>query len=142
MTLHIRKLLFVFASNTAHLFTPLFPSSSVINPPVAPKKIDASSAKKGIASVYGTREDGFVGRKTASGVILSSNMMTVAHRTLPFGTLLRIINPKTGKYAIAKVVDRGPYISGRVLDLNMPVAKAIGFSGLGEVEYQQIQPSY
>ena len=142
MIRYIKKVMFVFISNTTHMLSPFVPQFiSHVNPPMPPtlpKKIKEVYATSGIASVYGTKKDGFLGKTMASGVILSSDMMIVAHKTLPFGTLLKIINPRTGKYVIAKVMDRGPYITGRVLDLNAAVADALGITGLGKVEYKRV----
>ena len=59
----------------------------------------------------------FHGRKTASGRIFDMNKLTCAHRTLPFGTRILIENPRTGKSVIVEVIDRGPYASGRIIDV-------------------------
>lgn len=95
-------------------------------------------AATGIASVYGNKSDGLLGKLTASGEKLTSKFFTVASRTFPFGTLLKIINIKTGDCVIAKVNDRGPYIKGRVLDLNMAVAKALKIKYVGLVKYVKV----
>ena len=143
MTQTIRKTLLVFLTNTLHMFSPLKPSTtSHIKQPVVHTKKPEKYLGAGMASVYGTEEDGFLGKLTASGIRLTSNMMTVAHRTLPFGTLLKIINPRTGQYVFARVADRGPYVSGRVLDLNSPVATAIGINSTGRVIYSRVQSVY
>ncbi len=57
----------------------------------------------------------------------------VAHKTLPFGTLIKVINPRNGKKIMARVVDRGPFIAGRVIDLDRYSAKALGISGIGPI---------
>jgi rare lipoprotein A len=57
----------------------------------------------------------------------------VAHKTLPFGTLVKVINPANGRKIMCRVIDRGPFIAGRVIDLDRPGAKAIGISGVGNV---------
>ncbi|MET0867478.1 MAG: septal ring lytic transglycosylase RlpA family protein [Pseudorhodoplanes sp.] len=82
----------------------------------------------GIASVY--RHGG---QKTASGEIARPGELTAAHRTLPFGTNVRVTNSKTGKSVIVRINDRGPFIKGRVIDLTPSAASAIGFSGLATV---------
>ena len=94
-------------------------------------------AATGLASVYGNKSDGLLGKLTASGERLTSKLFTVASKTFPFGTLLKIINVKTGDYVIARVNDRGPYIKGRVLDLNMAVAKALKIHSTGVVRYEK-----
>lgn len=71
----------------------------------------------GIASFYG-RGDGFAGKRTASGQIFDPYAMTTAHRTLPFGTRIKVTNQSNGKSVLVVGTDRGPYIAGRVLDLS------------------------
>jgi rare lipoprotein A len=81
----------------------------------------------GIASTYGNES----GSKTASGQRFNENAMTCAHRSLPFGTKLRVTHG--GRSVIVTVNDRGPFVRGRVLDLSTGAARAIGLSGLGSV---------
>jgi rare lipoprotein A len=59
--------------------------------------------------------------------------MTAAHRSLPFGTLVRVTNERTGRSIVVRINDRGPFIRGRVIDLMPAAARAIGFSGLAHV---------
>ncbi len=66
------------------------------------------------------------GRHTANGDLFNDNAMTAAHRTLPFGTLVKVTNLKTGQAAILRITDRGPFVEGRILDLTRAAAKAIG----------------
>ena len=79
----------------------------------------------GIASYYGNE----AGRKTASGERFNQNAMTCAHRSLPFGTKLRVTHG--GRSVVVTVNDRGPFIRGRVLDLSTGAARAIGLTGAG-----------
>ena|SRR5579871_5234589 len=81
----------------------------------------------GVASMYGNES----GRQTASGQRFNENAMTCAHRSLPFGTHLRVTHG--GRSVIVTVNDRGPFVRGRVLDLSTGAARAIGLSGLGQV---------
>lgn len=67
------------------------------------------------ASYYADR---FTGRKTASGAIFDNNKLTCAHKTLPFGTRLKVTSIKTGKSVIVTVTDRGPFVQGRHIDLS------------------------
>jgi len=76
-----------------------------------------------VASFYGTEFDG---RLTASGVPFHSSQMTCAHRTLPFGTVLRVTDVETRRSVIVKVTDRGPYAKGRVIDLSLAAARDLG----------------
>ena len=81
----------------------------------------------GVASTYGNES----GSQTASGQRFNENAMTCAHRSLPFGTKLRITHG--GRSVIVTVNDRGPFVRGRVLDLSTGAARAVGLSGLGQV---------
>lgn len=67
----------------------------------------------------------FHGRKTASGQPYHKDSLTCAHKTLPFGTMLKVRNPKNNKEVVVKVTDRGPFIKGRTLDLSYAAAKAL-----------------
>jgi len=71
----------------------------------------------GIASWYGLG-DGFAGKRTASGQLFDPYAMTTAHRSLPFGTRIRVINQSNGKSVLVTGTDRGPHVAGRVLDLS------------------------
>ena len=83
----------------------------------------------GIASVYSTES----GSGTASGQKLNPGALTAAHRTLPFGTKVRVTNKKNGRSVVVTINDRGPFIKGRVIDLTPAAAKVLGFSGLTQV---------
>ena len=87
-------------------------------------------AKDGIASIYSTREGG---TQTASGVKLDDNALTAAHRTLPFGSKVRVTNTKNGQSVVVTITDRGPFVPGRVIDLTPAGARALGFNGLAPV---------
>ena len=76
--------------------------------------------------------------KTASGETFNTNDLTAAHRTLPFGTKVRVVNKKTGKSVVVRINDRGPYAHGRVIDLSKASAQAIGISGVGSVDVAQM----
>jgi rare lipoprotein A len=77
----------------------------------------------GIASYY---SDDFQGRKTASGEAYDKNKLTAAHKTLPFGTMIRVTRLDNNKSVVVRVNDRGPYISGRIVDLSRKAAQQIG----------------
>lgn len=79
---------------------------------------------------------GFYGRKTASGAVLTTGMMNVAHRSMAFGT--RIEFRYNGRTCVAVVNDRGPFIAGRTFDLGPGTAQALGFSGVGTVEWRVV----
>jgi rare lipoprotein A len=86
----------------------------------------------GIASVYGSG-DGHAGSRTANGGRLNPAALTAAHRTLPFGTQVAVVNQRNGKQVIVRITDRGPFVRGRIIDLTPAGARAIGVSGLAPV---------
>ncbi len=101
-------------------------------------KMDANNndeVKTSYASYY---HDKFNGRRTASGAIFSNNKLTAAHRTLPFGTKVRITNPKNGLSVIVTINDRGPFHSSRALDLSKAAFDEIGNLATGHmaIEYE------
>jgi rare lipoprotein A len=87
-----------------------------------------ASAETGIASVYN-----YAGRPTADGERASPSAMNAAHRTLPFGTMVRVTNDRNGRSVVVRINDRGPFVAGRVIDLTPAAAGALGFSGLAHV---------
>jgi hypothetical protein len=93
----------------------------------------AGSAIEGIASWYGTR---FHGRKTASGERFNKRAMTCAHRTLPFGTLVRVTNMETNENVVVRVNDRGPFVRNRVIDLSHAAARLISIEGCSRVRVE------
>jgi rare lipoprotein A len=82
----------------------------------------------GMASWYGP---GFHGRRSASGEVFDQNALTAAHRTLPFGTQVRVTNVNTGMSVVVRINDRGPFSHNRVIDLSAGAARAIGMIGAG-----------
>jgi rare lipoprotein A (peptidoglycan hydrolase) len=93
--------------------------------PAEPVSYEMTDASDGLASWYGGQ---FHGRRTASGTRFDMHEYTAAHRTLPFGTVLRVENPKTGKAILVEVTDRGPFIRKRVIDLSYGAARDLGVS--------------
>lgn len=86
-------------------------------------------AETGVASVYSTGS----GARTASGARLDPAGMTAAHRTLPFGSRIRVTNRHNGRSVVVTVNDRGPFVRGRVVDVTPAAAHVLGFSGLTQV---------
>ncbi len=82
----------------------------------------------GKASYYANK---FEGNKTASGVIFHNDSMFCAHKRLKFGTLLEVTNPRNNRTVIVKVVDRGPYIRGRIIDLSQRAARQLDIIAQG-----------
>lgn len=87
----------------------------------------------GYASYYHSK---FNGRKTASGEIYDENEFTAAHRTLPFGTKLLVKNLSNGKTVVVRVIDRGPFVKGRILDVSLAAAKELDMIGSGVIEVE------
>lgn len=89
--------------------------------------------ESGIASWYG---DGYHGKPTANGEVYNMEALTAAHKTLPFNTLVRVVNRDNGKTVTVRINDRGPFVEGRVIDLSRKAAREIGIitSGLARVE--------
>jgi rare lipoprotein A len=81
----------------------------------------AASAQSGIASIYW-------GGRTATGERVRSSELTAAHRTLPFGTMVRVTNRGTGRSVVVRINDRGPFKRGRIIDVTVAAARALGFS--------------
>jgi rare lipoprotein A len=99
----------------------------------APRPAPATTDSHGVAGWYGQE---FAGRTTANGEIFDPLLMTAAHRTLPFGTIVDVKNPKTMQTVRVRVNDRGPYIGNRLIDLSYAAAQQIGIveTGGGEVD--------
>ena len=86
-----------------------------------------AAPQSGIASVYS-------GERTANGEYAHASNLTAAHRSLPFGTRVKVTNVRNGRSVVVRINDRGPFISGRIIDLTPAGARAIGFSGLAPVK--------
>jgi rare lipoprotein A len=87
------------------------------------------SAQSGIASVYA-----YSATSTASGSRASPSGLTAAHRSLPFGTMVRVTNKSNGRSVVVRINDRGPFVRGRIIDVTPAAAHLLGFSGLADVE--------
>ncbi|AFY46924.1 rare lipoprotein A [Nostoc sp. PCC 7524] len=108
------------------------PSRAKSSPSIAnlPQRI-ASTFRlnfRGIASFYGR---GFAGRPTATGERFNPEAMTAAHRSLPFGTRVRVTNTRNGRSVVVRINDRGPYIRGRIIDVSTGAARMLGMIGSG-----------
>jgi len=105
-------------------------ATSPLVPPTSQEKETMPGAIKqiGIASWYGRRDQG---RRTASGERFSVAGYTAAHRSLPFGTLVKVRNLDNRREIVVRITDRGPFIKGRIIDLSPAAAKEIGISRSG-----------
>ena len=123
---------------SAGLATAMVAASQVTHPAAPPKEAAPQNLPTprpavvktivGNASWYGP---GFAGRRTASGEVFVPSRSTLASRHLPFGTRVRVTYLRTGKSALAKVNDRGPFVGGRIVDLSEGLARKIGLKGAG-----------
>jgi rare lipoprotein A len=104
------------------------PEPSPIAAPLLPAGEALREFEQGKASWYGPR---FNGRRTASGERYNMHELTAAHKTLPFGTLVRVRSLVNGKEVDVRITDRGPFSRGRVIDLSRAAAEALGMMGLG-----------
>lgn len=87
-----------------------------------------AQVQSGTASFYSKK---MTGHKTANGERLHHDSLTCAHKTFPFGTLLKVTNPANGQNVIVRVTDRGPYVKGRIIDLSVRAAREIGILAQG-----------
>jgi rare lipoprotein A len=112
---------------------PLQPSAEVTAPVFEPA-VEAPSAPQetaigsGSASYYAAK---FHGRRTANGETFDNTGMTAAHRTLPFGSLVRVSNPANGKSVVVRINDRGPFTRGREIDVSRAAAEELGLIARG-----------
>lgn len=88
----------------------------------------ALETRTGVASYYA---DKLHNRRTASGIRYDRNALVAAHRSYPFGTVLRVTNLKNERWVTVRVVDRGPFVRGRILDVSRRAAEELGFVGQG-----------
>jgi rare lipoprotein A len=91
-----------------------------------------------VASVYAVGDSSQPGTKTASGIPLNDNDMTAAHKSLPFGSKVKVTNKKNGNAVTVTITDRGPYAKGRCIDLSRAGAGALGFAGLAPVSVVRV----
>jgi rare lipoprotein A len=98
----------------------------------------AQGVQTGIASYYAKRA---TGSRTASGDRLHHDSLTCAHRTYPFGTLLKVTNPANSRVVIVRVNDRGPFVRGRIIDLSWGAARELGILAQG-VARVTVQPAH
>jgi rare lipoprotein A len=115
--------------------TPIASSASRAKTPVVSDEITGWQ-EAGLASWYGP---GFQGKRTASGERFDTNALTAAHRTLPFGTRVRVKSLVNGKEVVVRINDRGPFIQGRIIDLSQAAALALDLTGVKRVELQQLR---
>ena len=106
-------------------------SSSCHRKRVPSSSVEVSGSETGMASFYA---ESYNGKKTANGEIYRSSALTAAHKTLPFGTKVKVTNLANGKTVKVRVNDRGPFIAGRIIDLTRKAAKKIDMVNAGVVK--------
>ncbi len=129
------------ATGCLHHHKAAAPSARNIPPPAAPTAASHAPAptapiiqgEEGIASWYGHP---YHGRRAASGEIYNMYDMTAAHRTLPFGTQVRVHDLENGRDVDVRINDRGPFVEGRIIDLSYAAAQAMGMSGIARVRLE------
>ena len=120
---------------TAPLAVPVVSATPAILAPHQPVESATAHALHGLASWYGGK---FNGRHTASGERYDMNAMTACHPTLPFGTLVRVVNRKNRRSVVVRITDRGYLYSGRILDLSYGAAQKLEMikPGLAQVDLE------
>lgn len=141
-----------FSAHFVEVIEPLGPNHVNVDLAVPPSAVDLDTFEPpieqdvvqrdlgaGVASYYGRR---FHGRRTANGERFDMRAMTAAHRTLPFGSMVRVTNPRTGQSVTVRINDRGPFARGRTIDLSRAAAEEIGLirRGHGTVELELLAP--
>src|ERR1041385_4750282 len=103
--------------------------------PKGASQLDVGIEDRGVASWYGKS---FHGKQTANGELFDMEALTAAHRTIPLGTVVRVVNLANGKYLHVRITDRGPYVNSRILDLSRGAAARLGMmdGGLSVVRIQ------
>ncbi len=116
-------------------------NAPIERPPVKPPSMKGrpDEVEEGMASWYGPP---YHNRRGADGTVYDQNAMTAAHKTLPMGSMVRVTNLATGQTAEVRITDRGPFIPGRIIDLSLAAAKAIGVyrAGVAKVRVEAYMP--
>jgi rare lipoprotein A len=101
--------------------------------PKGQAEFDVGIKDRGVASWYGEQ---FHGRQAANGEIFDMDALTAAHRTMPLGSIVRVVNLTNGKHLHVRITDRGPYVNGRILDLSRAAAVQLGMDQEGTAHVQ------
>ncbi len=117
---------------------PVQPSAEVTAPAVmveepAPSALQETVLGRGSASYYASK---FNGRRTASGERFDNSDLTAAHRSLPFGSRVRVTNPANGRSVVVRVNDRGPFTRGRLIDVSRAAAEELGMVARGHADVE------
>ena len=114
---------------------PRSPETQQASPATLPTPAPSAMIQTGLASWYGARHHG---KRTASGEIFDQNKFTAAHRTLPWGSIVKVTNLDNGESVEVRINDRGPFKKGRIIDLSRAAARALGMlqSGVSPVQME------
>jgi len=96
--------------------------------PPAMKSVKVGYTEDGVASWYGHP---YHGRKTSNGETFNMNDLTAAHKTLPFGVWVEVLNKKNNQKVVVRINDRGPFVDGRIIDISKAAANSINMIGMG-----------
>jgi rare lipoprotein A len=107
--------------------------AEVSTAPVTQKTAESAAASYPTLFQHGVASWYRMGKRTASGEVFNPDGLTAAHRTLPFGTRLTVVYPRSGRAVVVRINDRGPFVGGRVLDLSRGAARALGIKGIARV---------
>jgi rare lipoprotein A len=121
-------------------FLPRSPETQEAPPPsTLPTPAPSTTIETGLASWYGAKHQG---KRTASGEIFDQKKFTAAHRTLPWGSIVKVTNLDNGKSVEVRINDRGPFTKGRIIDLSRAAARAVGMleSGVSPVRMELLSP--
>lgn len=119
----MRKLWLLVSAGAVGILYLLFKQEQSVVPTQQGREVD-----RGLASWYGAA---YQGRPTKSGELFDVNKMTAAHKTLPMGTMVQVIDTDTGNSVVVKINDRGPFVPGRVIDLSQRAAEELGMKDRG-----------
>jgi rare lipoprotein A len=126
---------FIHILYTCFLWIPvMFLAAQSINAPLVARSNEPVKPLRswvGNASWYGNNFDG---KKTANGEEFDSEALTAAHPNLPFGSIVRVVNTRNGKFEVVRINDRGPYQEGREIDVSYRVARKIGLTHAGVIK--------
>jgi rare lipoprotein A len=128
-TSHIRQAILWTATLTGMLFG----ACSWV--PKGDAQFDVGIKDRGVASWYGEQ---FHGKQAANGEIFNMEALTAAHRTMPLGSVVRVVNLSNGRHIHVRITDRGPYVNGRILDLSHAAAVQLGMEH-GGLTYVQVE---
>jgi rare lipoprotein A len=123
-----RLLLLLVLSGLAGCASQPSPAPPLPAAPQQPSAADPFFTQTGLASFYGHAHDG---KSTANGENFDHRNLTAAHRTLAFGTSVRLTNLENGKTVTVKITDRGPFVRGRIIDVSLAAARVLGIQDKG-----------